>query len=185
MTSMHRQIPLLVILALGALAACTPVTLSNAPAAQAAAQPLITRLIVDYTPTATRQTAADARFNAGALNKAIGRELAARGLANLESSAVVRVAAIELDEFDVRASSNVVLMGRVASRGVLGGRVRIRDGSGTQLREFQVRADMAMKIVRNDKDSNPLESLYREFAGLVADEIVGSVEPTKTRNLRQ
>jgi hypothetical protein len=187
----HSGIKLLVVLTLGVLGACTGVTRSGhtvkddqAPAVLAA-QPQITRLIIDYTPAATKQTTDDERFNGSALNKAIGRELAARGLANLDSAAVVRVAALEMEEFDVRATSNLVLMGRVASRGVLGGRVRIRDGSGTQLREFHVRADMALNIARNGTDDNPLENLYREFANLVADELTGAVSQPKSGNLRQ
>lgn len=174
MNGMRRRILLLMIPALGVLAACTSSTMfgtpPNAPAAQTS-KPQITRLIVDYTPAATRQTADDERFDGETLNKAIGRGLAAGGLADLANAAVVGVAVIEVDEFDVRATSNVIVMGRVASAAVLGATVRIRDGSGAELRNFHVRADMRLNLVRDGADRNTLDRLYQGFASLIADEL--------------
>jgi hypothetical protein len=174
---MHKRTPLLMVLTLGVLAACARSTilgtLPNAPAAQTA-KPQITRLIIDYTPAATKQTADDERFDGQAFNKAIGRGLTAGGLADLANAAVIGVAAIEVDEFDVRATSNVILMGRVASAGVLGATVRIRDGSGTELRKFHVRADMRLNLVRNGSDPDTLGKLYQGFTSLVADELTAT-----------
>jgi hypothetical protein len=175
------------ILALAALAACTRVALSGhetrkdstsvAGAPVPAVQPPITRLLVDYTSAAQEQTNDDARFSTSQFSKVVGERLAARGLADLASDKVVRVAAIEVDEFDVRASSNTVLMGRVTSTGALGGKVRLRDGSGTQLREFHVRAQVTLSISRSNKGSSQLDPLYREFGRLIADELTGTVTP--------
>lgn len=51
--------------------------------------------------------------------------------------------------------------------------MRIRDGSGTQLRQFHVRADVPMTIARSGADRNALENLYKGFTGLVADSLTG------------
>jgi hypothetical protein len=184
---MHKHLRncLLLVLSLGALAGCTRMTMSGNTARDDPAsrrestiapdpRSQITRLIIDYTPAAAKQTADDARFDSGALQKAASAGLAARGLADITNPAVVRVAAIEIDEFDVRATSNVVLMGRVASAGVLGASVRIRDDSGTELRKFHVRADMSLNLVHNGTDRNTLESLYKGFTSLIADELAGT-----------
>jgi hypothetical protein len=149
-------------------------------AAVAASEPAaISRLQLEFTAAAQKQTDDDARFNGGVLRKTLGEVLTARGLADLRSDAVVTVAAIEVDEFDVRATSNLVLMGRVASMGVLGGTVRIRDSAGKPLRELHVRAEVPLKISKKKPDSSALTSLYLEFAGLVADEISGKVKSAR------
>ncbi|MEO8314422.1 MAG: hypothetical protein ABI645_06455 [Pseudomonadota bacterium] len=162
--------------------ATTPVAVSgNASPAAQPAQALITRLIIDYTPTATKQTGNDARFNGAALRRTVADGLAAQGLLDLQNSAVIRVAAIEVDEFDIRATSNMVLMGRVASAGVLGATVRIRDGSSKELKQFHVRAEMPMKVVRNGTDKNALASLYKGFASQITDALTGRVRPPPAR----
>jgi hypothetical protein len=182
---MHRRCALLVIASLAALGACTgTATRGSAPTARVAppTQPLITRLLIDYTPTAARQTEGDGRFSAVALSRAVGAGLALEGLADLSNSAVLGVAAIEVDEFDVSATANVVLMGRVASRGVLGATVRLRDGSGVEHRMFHVRADMPLKVTRNGTDRNTLQKLYQEFTALIADELVDpALRPAQAR----
>jgi hypothetical protein len=175
----------LLVLVMGAVSGC-----ANAPTTRAArtdaplartAPPRITRLLIDFTPVASRQTSDDERFDAGVLDKTIGRVLTAAGLADLAGAAVIGVAAIEVDEFDVRATSNVVLMGRVASAAVLGATVRVRDGSGTALREFHVRADLPLNIVRNASGQDQLESLYTEFAELIVDELSGTTRKPPPR----
>lgn len=136
-----------------------------------AAAPQISRLQLEFTAAAQKQADGDTRFSSDALRRSLGDVLASRGLANLASDAVVNVAVIEVDEFDVRATSNVVFMGRVASLGVLGGTVRIRDGAGKQLRELHVRAELPFRVSKKASDRNSLDSLYREFAGQIADRI--------------
>jgi len=178
---MQMRNPLLVMV-LGVLASCTTAREPDRPVAVVDAQSLITRVLLDYTPAATRQTGDDARFQGAALQKSIAAVLAGRGLADITRPAVVRVAAIEVDEFDVRATSNVVLMGRVASAGVLGATVSIRDGSGAALRQFHVRADLPVSISRNGKEAIPLESLYRGFANLIADELMGTAGRSPAQN---
>jgi hypothetical protein len=182
--NMHRRRALLMVLPLAALAACTRATmLGTVPTSRAAGtQPLITRLIVDYSPAATKQTEGDERFNGEALNRTIDAGLAAAGLADLANAAVIRVAVIEVDEFDVSATSNIVLMGRVASRGVLGASVRVRDGSGVEHRKFHVRADMQMKVSRSGADRNTLEKLYQGFTALIVDELADpALRPAQSR----
>lgn len=174
MTRIHMRTMLLMVLTTGILAACAGSTMfgtpPNAPAAKTT-KPQITRLIIDYTPAATKQTADDGRFDGEALDKTIGRGLAASGFADLANDTVVGVAVIEVDEFDIRATSNVILMGRVASAAVLGATVRIRDGSGTELRNFHVRADMRLNLVRDSADRNALDRLYQGFTSLIAAEL--------------
>jgi hypothetical protein len=165
----------------GLLAACAHVTTPAAPVPQSS-QWMITRLIIDYTPAATTQTDNDTRFNGAALRRAIADGLAAQGLLDLQKSAVVHVAAIEVDEFDVRATSNVVLLGRVASQAVLGATVRIRDGSSAELRQFHVRTDMPLKVDWTGKNKNPLGNLYKQFTSQIADLLAGRVsQPAQPR----
>jgi hypothetical protein len=189
---MRPQAGLLAILMLNLAAGCAQVAgpgyrareATAAHRAPVAAGELITRLLFDYTPAAQEQVADDDKFSDAALVRTVGQELAAHGLADLASSTVVRVAAIEIDEFDLRPTSNVVMMGRLATRGVLGGTVRIRDGGGTQLRQFHIRAEAAMKVVWNGNDKKGLENLYREFAAQIVDELTGTVRAPKQKQDR-
>jgi hypothetical protein len=154
----------------------TGVGSARAPAAQSGAAK-ITRLIIDLTPAASAQVEGDSRFDSGALRKAVADGLAAKGLLDYESPAV-QTMAIEVEEFSVRATSNMVMMGRLASIGVLGATVRIRDGSSAELRRFNVRAELPMNIDRTGRNRNPLEALYTGFTRLVADELAGrSAQP--------
>jgi hypothetical protein len=150
---------------------------ARAPAAQSGAA-MINRLIIDLTPAASTQVEGDPRFDSGALRKAVADGLSSQGLLDFESSAAVQTMAIEVEEFSVRAASNMVMMGRLASVGVLGATVRIRDGSSTELRRFTVRAELPMNIDRTGRSRNPLEALYTGFTRLVADAMAGrSAQP--------
>jgi hypothetical protein len=182
---MKERINVLALLALVVvLAACTRVTeFGPIPEYRALVpavppgQAMITRLIIDYTPTATKQTGDDPRFNADVLRRMVDAGLAAQGLLDLKNAAVVQVLAVEVDEFDVHATSNIVLMGRVTSSGVLGASVRIRDGSSKELRQFHVRAEIPLKVGRNSTERDSLQSLYQAFIGQIADAITGRVRP--------
>jgi hypothetical protein len=149
--------------------------------AVAATPAAISRLQLEFTTAAQKQVDDDARFNSTALRKSLGDALTARGLADLDSDSVASVAVIEVDEFDVRAASNVVFMGRVASRGVLGGKVRIRDSAGKQMRELPVRVEVSLRIRKGNTDKNALAGLYDEFAEQTADELAGTVRPSKQK----
>ncbi|MEO6079747.1 MAG: hypothetical protein ABIQ86_08225 [Steroidobacteraceae bacterium] len=176
---------LLLVLALGLLGACTrvnvfghPVKDVPAPAAQAATaitQPgqQITRFALEYTPAAQKQVNDDERFNAEALRDAITAELRSRQLLDLQRPGGARVAVIQLDEFEVRATSNVVMFGRVSSAGVLAGAIRISGAASGDEKKFRVGAEVPMRVATSGADKNPLQNLYKEFAKQLADELTG------------
>jgi hypothetical protein len=160
---------LLLLVTLGLLGACTHV-----PVKVLAAQPPITRFAIEFTPAAQKQMTADERFNTEALRNAISTELGSRHLLNLQLTGTGRVAVIQVDEFSVRATSNLVLLGHLRSAGVLAAVVRIREATG-ESREFHVRADVSMNISKADTAKNPLKKLYGGFATQLADELTGTV----------
>ncbi len=181
---------LLVIVALGLLAACERVTVfgragenESAPAVSSAsalvqsAQP-ITRFAVEFTPAAQKQVDDDERFNSIDLRDAIVAELTARQLVNLQPGSG-RAAVLQVDEFSVRTTSNVVIFGRVSSAGVLGGVIRIRDSGGGDASELRTRAEISMKVSRTGADRNPLKNLYKGFAKQLANDLTGAPPPKR------
>jgi hypothetical protein len=182
MTNMQMRIPLLMLVAFHALTACTGMTgrtanetpsgAARSAVPAAAADLAIARVAVELTPAARQQAEADERFNPDALRDAILAELRSRQLLDLAHSDTGRALVIRLEEFEVRAASNVVMFGRLASTGVLDGVARIRRGS-SEASEFRVRAEVSMQIARKSDDKNPLKTLYRGFAKQFVDALVG------------
>ncbi len=184
----------LLLVTLGLLDACTRVTMfshtgqdASAPAtstaaapAASAAQPPITRFAIEFTPAAQKQMTHDERFNTEALRDAISSELGSRHLLKLQPGAG-RAAVIQVDEFSVRATSNLVLLGHLPSAGVLAAVVRIREASG-ESREFHVRAEVSMSISRSGTAKNPLKKLYGGFATQLADELTGTVTTSRRQH---
>ncbi len=139
----------------------------------------ITRFAVELTPAAQKQADDDGRFNPDALRDAIVAELGARQLLNLQPGPG-RSAVLQLDEFSVRATTNVVLMGHIASAGVLAGEIRIRDAGSGDARELRTRAEISLNISKTGTDKNPLKNLYKGFARQLADDLTGAPPaPTK------
>jgi hypothetical protein len=187
---MHMRNAMLLVVALGALAACTAPTMfghtakNEGPAgaprgvavpAAAVGSP-ITRVAIEFTPAARQQTEEDDRFNPELLRDAVIDELRSRQLLDLQPSDSGLALVIRLEQFEVRAASNVVIFGRLASTGVLDGlaRISVRD---SETQEFRVRAEVAMQIARNGDDPNPLKLLYRGFAEQFANALGGAPSP--------
>jgi hypothetical protein len=190
---MHMRNSMLLLVTLGALAACTRVTMfghtvrNDGPAAapRAVAIPAmtassspITRIAIEFTPAARQQTEEDVRFNPESLRDALIAELRARQLLDLQPADTGRALVIRLEEFQVRATSNVVMFGRLASTGVLDGLARISE-KNSETQEFRVRTEVPMQIVRNGDDPNPLKLLYRGFAEQFADALGGAASPPR------
>jgi hypothetical protein len=177
---------LLLVVTLALLGACARVTVFGhtvkdaaapaAPVAQASqpGQLPFTRLAVEFTPTAQQQVAADERFSADALRDAIAAELRSRQLLDLQGTGAGKVAVIEVEEFAIRATSNVVLFGHLPSSGALAAAVHIHAAAGGEAREFRVRADIPLSIARSGTDKNPLKNLYSGFARQLVDELTGA-----------
>jgi hypothetical protein len=181
---------MLLLVALGALAACIAPTMfghtakNEGPAgaprgvavpAAAVGSP-ITRVAIEFTPAARQQTEEDDRFNPELLRDAVIDELRSRQLLDLQPSDSGRALVIQLEQFEVRGASNVVIFGRLASTGVLDGLARI-SVRNSETQEFRVRAEVAMQIARNGDDPNPLKQLYRGFAEQFADALGGAAPP--------
>jgi hypothetical protein len=187
---MHMRNAMLLLVALGALAACTGTTLFDHTAKDdgptgaprgvavpvAAVGSPITRVAIEFTPAARQQTEEDDRFNPDLLRDAVIDELRSRQLLDLQPTDSGRALVIRLEEFEVRAASNVVIFGRLASTGVLDGLARI-SVRNSETQEFRVRAEVAMQLVRNGEDPNPLKLLYRGFAEQFADALGGAASP--------
>jgi hypothetical protein len=180
------------ILVLGLLDACTRVTVLghivkddsatraeaapasvSVPAAGQPAQAQINRLSLEFTPEARQQVAADERFNAEALREAVAGELRSRRLLELKTTGAARIAEIHVQEFALRATSNVVLFGHLPSAGLIDATVRIREAASGEAREFRVRAEIPLSIARDGSDRNPLKNLYSGFARQLVDELTG------------
>lgn len=136
----------------------------------------ITRLAVEFTPAARAQADGDERFNAEALRNALLAELKNRKLLDLQPSGTGRAAVMQIEEFSVQATSNVVVLGRLASSGVLAGTFRVRDSAGGATREWPVRTELAMKVSRSGTEKNPLKALYAAFARQMADALTGAAQ---------
>ncbi|MEO6366549.1 MAG: hypothetical protein ABIP38_01030 [Steroidobacteraceae bacterium] len=121
-----------------------------------------------------QQAAADARFDADALRASITDELRSRRLLDPGSAGAGRVAVVQLDEYSVRSTSNAVVFGHVPSAGVLAGAVLIRDAEGAGLRDFMIRAEVALNIAQRGTEPEPLKSLYLKFAALAADDLAAT-----------
>jgi hypothetical protein len=150
------------------------------PATVAASSP-ITRIAIEFTPAARQQTDEDDRFNPESLREALIAELRSRQLLDLQPTDTGRALVIRLEEFQVRATSNVVMFGRLASTGVLDGLARISE-KNSETQEFRVRAEVPLQIVRNGDDANPLKLLYRGFAEQFADALGGAASPAPATN---
>jgi hypothetical protein len=196
---MHRRTFVLALVTVGVLAGCTRATMfghtaKDEPAAGAsgagiattsAALAPITRIAVEFTPAARQQTEDDARFNSEWLREAIIAELRSRQLLNLQPSGAGGPAlVVRLEEFEVRAASNIVIFGRLASTGVLDALARVTAKAG-DAREFRVRAEVSLHIARNGDEKNPLKTLYSGFAERLVDALVGKQSPRETDQTRQ
>lgn len=161
--------------ALTVLAGCTRVNVfGQAPRDQPvrADAPVLARYALEYTSTALEQTNADERFNPENLREAITAELRSRGLLDTQQTEGVRAAVIQLEKFEVRGASNVVMFGRLSSVGSIDALVRIREG-GAQTREFRVSTELSLQVSRDPEENNPLKRLYEEFALEFVDALTG------------
>jgi hypothetical protein len=158
-----------------AVAPAVPAVSRIAPSVQPGKTP-ITRLALEFTPAARQQVDADKRFSVEALRDAVAAELQSRQLLDLQTtgSGTGRIAEIQMEEFTLRATSNLVLFGRLPSVGVLAGTVRIRAAAGGDAQEYRVRADIPLSISKNGTHKHPLQNLYGGFARQLADDITGT-----------
>jgi hypothetical protein len=165
------RIRVLLLLTLACAGGCAQVRHGDTPRAGVAiTQPQITRIALDFSPAVRKQIEADSRFDSTLFNEAVVAELQSQQLLDLKKP-LDRVAVIRLEDFDVHATSNLVLFGRLASAGLLAGSVRVRDAAGNPLREFHLSAEVPLRISQRGNDKNPLRDLYRRFAELMAERL--------------
>lgn len=159
---------------LGACVRLTPadrVPVESSPDALVQSGQPITRFAVEFTPAAQKLVDEDQRFNSIDLRDAIVAELTARQMMTQQPGSG-RAAVLQVDDFSVHHTSNVAIMGRVASEGVLAGTVRIREPAG-ETKEHRTLARIAMKVSTKDADKKPLKNFYKAFARQLADELAG------------
>lgn len=167
------RVQALLLLTVACLGGCARVAVKDDAPKEGVAitQPQITRIALDFSPAVRKQIEADSRFDSTLFNEAVVAKLQSQQLLDLKKP-LDRVAVIRLEDFDVHATSNLVLFGRLASAGLLAGSVRIRDAAGNPLREFHISAEVPMRISQRANEKNPLQDLYRRFAELMAERII-------------
>jgi hypothetical protein len=123
---------------------------------------------------AREEGAAEAGFREDELLKALNAELRARRLVGDNSRADDPTLEISIEEFSNRPTSNAVLFGYNMSAGTLAGTASMRDAQGRELRRFEVHARSRLVVAADAEAGSGLESLYRRFARLTADNLSGA-----------
>ncbi|MET0280792.1 MAG: hypothetical protein ABW278_06645 [Steroidobacteraceae bacterium] len=154
-------------------AGIAPAGAAEAPAA-AAARPAFTAAAATlrFATATQRQIDDEPRFSARLLRDTILAELTTRGM--LGEQAEGRVVDIQIDEFSLRNTTNVVVFGNIASAGKLAAVLRIPGTDGGSPREARVRVEASLNLRKDDASAQSLEKLYRRFAVAIADELAGA-----------
>jgi hypothetical protein len=155
------------------LVACVLLVAPTLTTAQQA--PRLASIAVLLSAELEQQIADEPRFSFAVLRDAITAELRARRLLAAQGGAAGNTAEILVNEFALRATSNVVVFGRLSSVGVLGGLVRLRTEAGAQPREFKVLVEIPLSISQRKTGSDSLQKLNQRFARVIGDEIAAAV----------
>lgn len=170
-----------------ALATMTGSVSASEPASERAGSPAVTATqpaftaaaaVVRFATVAQQHIDDEPRFNARLLRDTIVAELTARGL--LGDQAGGRVVDIQIDEFSLRNTSNVVVFGKVASAGKLSAVVRAQDANGGPQRQARVAAEASLSLRKDDYGPETLMRLYRRLAQAIGDELARPDNPAVT-----
>lgn len=131
----------------------------------------VAAVLIQYTDAAQQQMQEEPRFTARALREAVLEEFNARGLIEDASGGV---ASIQVDEFSLRNSSNVVVFGSIATLGKLGARLEVQGPGGSSVRKSSVRVEASLTLRKDGENPEELKKLYRRFAQAIADELTGA-----------
>jgi hypothetical protein len=140
---------------------------------------MVGAVAISFTSQAKEKIAAEPRFKEGSLLAEVEGELRARKLLDGNSRAGPMVE-ISIDDFTTRSATNAVLFGYHLGDGSLAADITVRDSGGKEVRDFRIKANSRLATPASGEDANPLGSLYRRFAILVADNLAGS--PSRSIN---
>jgi hypothetical protein len=129
---------------------------------------------ISFTSTAKEKIAAEPRFKEDSLLAEVEGELRARKLLDGGNSLTNPTVEISINDFTTRSTTNAVLFGYNMGAGALAADILVRDADGKEVRDFQINANSRLATRASGEDGNPLRSLYRRFAILVAENLAGS-----------
>ena len=134
-------------------------------------------VVLKFTPEARQRFAADLRFSEEALQAEVDGEFSRLGLLAPPDGRVQSDLQITVGNFSVTPATNVALMGYVFSQAMLVGDAQVI-GDGQPGRSFAVSARVRL-TEKGGAGSDPLalQSLYRRFALIAADELRGVDTP--------
>lgn len=136
-----------------------------------AAEP-VAAVLIKFTAEAQQQMQDEPRFTARALREAVLEELGSRGL--LREGSTGNLVDLQVDQFSLRNTSNVVVFGSIATAGKLGAVLDMQTAAASPLKRAEVRVEVALTLRKDGENPDELRKLYRRFAQAVADEIAGT-----------
>ena len=143
------------------------------PEAHRATKPAVRALegfTVELSPQAKEQLPANIKFDVGALNKAMDRTFAARGLVAADGDYRLKVVVTDIR---VRSTFNAMMWGFMAGDDhVNGDAILSRKGDDSQVHEFQIKTSYALGGFAGGQDAARMQWMYEEFAKKVADYLV-------------
>ena len=134
-------------------------------------------VVLKFTPEARQRLATDPRFSEEALQAAVDGQFSRFGLLAPRDGAVQSDLQITVSSFSVTPATNVAFMGYVFSQAMLVGDAQVI-GERQPGRSFAVSARVRL-TEKGGAGSDPLalQSLYRRFALIAADELRGVDTP--------
>jgi hypothetical protein len=142
------------------------------PACAGAAAPQVSAVLFKFSAAAQQQMQDEPRFTARALRDAVVEELTTRGLLGEASGG--GLVDLQVDDFSLRNTSNVVVFGSIATAGKLGAVLEVQAAGGGLVKKAEVRVEVSLTLRKDGENPDELRKLYRRFAQAVADEIAGT-----------
>lgn len=132
----------------------------------------VSAVLIKFTAEAQQQMQDEPRFTARALRETVLDELNGRGL--LREGGGGSLVDIQVDQFSLRNTSNVVVFGSIATAGKLGAVLEMQSAAGSPLKRADVRVEAALTLRKDGENPEELHKLYRRFAQALADEIAST-----------
>lgn len=127
----------------------------------------VREVTLTFTTTAREKVQAERGFDPEVLHRSVEAVLAGRHL--LDPAGTGFAAEILIDDYTLRPTSNVVMLGATAGAGTLRGLVRLLGPDNVEQRSFSVEAEDRISIPKDGRSAVKLDGLYRRFGELMAD----------------
>lgn len=167
---MHTVKFLLIITSLVALAGCSSQV--KRPDIADKSKPVVKALhsfVVEMTPEAKQQLAANVKFNKEELSDTLERTLDSRGLIAPDGDFSLKVL---VKDIRVRSTFSAMMWGFMAGDDHLQGDAIVMSRDGEPVYTFGVKASYALGGIGGGQDSTRMNWLYEEFSEQIAEELV-------------